>query len=39
LPWYLAWGLPVLALVWRWRVVWVATAQAAVLLFLGDQVG
>lgn len=31
LPWYLAWGLPVLAVAWRWRVVWAAMAQAALL--------
>jgi alpha-1,6-mannosyltransferase len=31
LPWYLGWGLPVLALAWRWRIVWVAMGQAAVL--------
>ncbi|MFN2608940.1 MAG: hypothetical protein ABR511_13800 [Acidimicrobiales bacterium] len=31
LPWYLAWGLPVLALAWRWRVGWLALLQAAVL--------
>jgi hypothetical protein len=31
LPWYLAWGLPVLAVVWRWRVGWLVMVQAAVL--------
>lgn len=31
LPWYLGWALPVLALAWRWRMVWVALAQAALL--------
>jgi hypothetical protein len=31
LPWYLAWGLPVLAVVWRWRVGWLVMAQAAIL--------
>ncbi|HEX3393766.1 MAG TPA: glycosyltransferase 87 family protein [Acidimicrobiales bacterium] len=31
LPWYLAWGLPVLAVVWRWRLGWLVMAQAAVL--------
>jgi hypothetical protein len=31
-PWYLAWGLPLLALAWRWRVGWLAMACAAVLL-------
>lgn len=31
LPWYLAWGLPVLAVVWRWRLLWLVMAQAAVL--------
>ena len=30
LPWYLAWGLPLLALAWRWRVGWLAMACAAV---------
>ncbi|MGI8778133.1 MAG: hypothetical protein ACR2LJ_12315 [Acidimicrobiales bacterium] len=31
LPWYLAWGLPVLAVIWRWRLGWLVMAQAAVL--------
>jgi len=31
LPWYLAWGVPVLAVIWRWRVAWLVMAQAAVL--------
>jgi len=31
LPWYLAWGLPVLAVVWRWRIGWLVLLQAAVL--------
>ncbi len=31
LPWYLAWGLPVLAVYWRWWLTWVAIGQAAVL--------
>jgi len=31
LPWYLAWGLPVLAVVWRWRIGWLVMIQAAVL--------
>ncbi len=31
LPWYLAWGLPVLAVVWRWRIGWLVLVQAAVL--------
>jgi alpha-1,6-mannosyltransferase len=31
LPWYLAWGLPLLALAWRWRVGWLVMACAAVL--------
>ena len=31
LPWYLAWGLPLLALAWRWRLGWLAMACAAVL--------
>ncbi len=31
LPWYLAWGLPVLAVVWRWRIGWLVLIQAAVL--------
>jgi hypothetical protein len=30
-PWYLAWGLPVLVLAWRWRVAWVALVHAALL--------
>ena len=30
-PWYLAWGLPLLVLAWRWRVAWVALAHAALL--------
>lgn len=30
-PWYLAWGLPVLVLAWRWPVAWVAVAHAALL--------
>ena len=29
--WYLAWGLPALVLAWRWRVVWLAVAHAALL--------
>ena len=29
--WYLAWGLPVLVLLWRWRVAWLALAHAALL--------
>ena len=29
--WYLAWGLPVLVLAWRWRVAWLAVAHAALL--------
>jgi len=31
LPWYLAWGLPVLAVVWRWRIGWLVLLQVAVL--------
>ncbi len=31
LPWYVAWGLPTLALVWRSRLALLAAAQAAVL--------
>ncbi len=31
LPWYLAWGLPVLAVVWRWRIGWLVMIQAGVL--------
>ncbi|HEV3401990.1 MAG TPA: hypothetical protein VG078_09250 [Acidimicrobiales bacterium] len=30
-PWYLVWGLPVLVLLWRWRVAWMALAHAALL--------
>jgi hypothetical protein len=30
-PWYVAWGLPVLVLVWRWPVAWLAVAHAALL--------
>ncbi len=29
LPWYLAWGLPVLVVVWRWRIGWLVMIQAA----------
>jgi hypothetical protein len=32
LPWYVFWGLPVLALCWRSPLAWVAAAHAAVLL-------
>ena len=31
LPWYVAWGLPVLALVWRSRLAFLAALQAALL--------
>jgi hypothetical protein len=31
LPWYVAWGLPALALVWRSRLAMLAAAQAALL--------
>jgi len=31
LPWYVAWGLPVLALVWRSRLATLAAVQAALL--------
>jgi hypothetical protein len=31
LPWYMVWGLPVLALVWRTRMAWLAMALALVL--------
>jgi hypothetical protein len=30
-PWYLAWGLPVVVLAWRWRVAWLGLAHAALL--------
>jgi glycosyl transferase family 87 len=32
LPWYVFWGLPVLALCWRSPLAWVAAGHAAVLL-------
>jgi hypothetical protein len=35
LPWYVFWGLPVLALCWRSPVAWVAAGHAAVLLLAG----
>jgi hypothetical protein len=31
LPWYAAWGLPVLAIVWRSALAWIAMLQAALL--------
>jgi hypothetical protein len=31
LPWYVAWGLPALAVSWRWWLTWVAVGQAALL--------
>jgi hypothetical protein len=31
LPWYVAWGLPVLVLAWRSRLTWLAMLHAAVL--------
>jgi hypothetical protein len=31
LPWYMVWGLPVLALVWRTRMAWLAVGLAMVL--------
>lgn len=34
LPWYAAWGVPVLALAWRSRLALVAQLQAAVLLVI-----
>jgi hypothetical protein len=31
LPWYAAWGLPVLAIVWRSTLAWIGMLQAALL--------
>lgn len=31
LPWYVAWGLPALALAWRSRLTWLAVLHAAIL--------
>ncbi|MHB8671634.1 MAG: glycosyltransferase 87 family protein, partial [Acidimicrobiales bacterium] len=33
LPWYLVWGLPVMALAWRSRLTWLALLHGAVLMF------